>query len=785
MAMDKKTQIKEENALLKLQQDTANEYNLSLERTAQLQERITDKIERAKKAGKDLKTVYDDILGSMDEMTARTSEMEKREAKRIKLANQYKNIYSQVDDLTNSITSEMQAALTYDRDALSAKKDQLKALKGQMAAAVRSGALTSVQLANQQDQIAALQDMVDKAELYQEVMGPENAEKIRDTITDAGSAVEKMTGGLIKSKAVEEKLIAGIQKLGPGFAAALGPIMTIITAVSKIFSMMGEINAQTRDFGSQTGASFQQSEKLVKSSMLMSGSMGNIMSTQKEILAVQGAVVQEFGNMSAVSQDTVMALSNMSKVLGINEKDAAGVQQVLMQNAGASEDMALGVQQAGANLAEAAGVPIGEVMKDLAESGEEVAKYFAGMPKEAMKTAVQLKAMGLNMKTAAKMADGLLDIETSLKAESKAQIMLGKAINLDNARQLAAQGKIADAAAAATKEIGDAASFAKMDQFQKKAAAEAAGLTVEELSKSYAMQERIKNMSDEQKAQVEKYGDALGDVSKLDEQQLKDKVTALQEQEKMSAAMDNMKTAITTGLLPVMQILSPIFSGIAFTIKAILAPVTVIVGLFLKLGDYVNTLIEKFSFMKTLFDQVKYLAIGIGTVLMIAWLPTIYSFIAGLVSSIASMVTLAFSGIAAAIGPIFTTFSFIPFGLGIPLAIAAVYGLGALVNSFMDDGVVPPAGQGGPGYSRVLSGPEGSIAFNDKDTIVAGTDLAGGDGGAASSGGGMDIGPLVAAIQQTNALLSQMASSPPPVLIGDEALRKIGRNVKVQNSRGS
>lgn len=781
MATDKTKQIKDQNALLKIQQDTAAEYNLSLERTEQLQARIAEKIERAKKAGKDLDTVYSDILGSMEEMTARTSEMEKREAKRVKLANQYKNIYSQVDDLTNSVTSSMQAALTYDQDALSAKKDQIKALKTQMAAAARSGALTSVQLANQQDQIAALQDMLDKAELYQEVMGPENAEKVGAAITNAGSAVEKMTGGLIKSKAVEEKLIAGIQKLSPAFAAALGPIMLIVSAIQKVFAMMGEVNAQTREFGSQTGLSFQQSEKLVKSSMLLSGSTKNIMSTQKEILAVQGAVVQEFGNANAVSEDTVMALSNMSKVLGISEKDAAGVQQVLMQNAGASEDMALGIQQAGANLAEAAGVPIGEVMKDLAESGEEVAKYFAGMPKEAMKTAVQLKAMGLNMKTAAKMADGLLDIETSLKAEAKAQIMLGKSINLDKARQLAAEGKIADAAKAATAEIGDAASFAKMDQFQKKAAAEAAGLTVEELSKSYAMQERIKNMSEEQKAQVEKYGDALGDVSQLDEQQLKDKVTALQEQEKMSAAMDNMKTAITTGLLPVMQILSPIFSGIAFTIKALLAPITAIVGLFLKIGDYVSSLIEKFTFMKTLFDQVKYLAIGIGTVLMVAWLPTIYSFIAGLVSSIASMVTLAFSGIAAAIGPIFTTFSFIPFGLGIPLAIAAVAGLGALVNSFMDDGVVPPAGQGGPGYSRVLSGPEGSIAFNDKDTIVAGTDLAGGEGGAAPSGGGggMDIGPLVAAVQQTNTLLAQMVKSPAPVLIGDEALRKIGRNVKV------
>jgi hypothetical protein len=153
------------------------------------------------------------------------------------------------------------------------------------------------------------------------------------------------------------------------------------------------------------------------------------------------------------------------------------------------------------------------------------------------------------------------------------------------------------------------------------------------------------------------------------------------------------------------------------------------------------------------------------------------------------MVSLAFSGIAAAIGPIFAAMSLFLGPFGIPVAIAAIAGLGMLVNSFLDDGIVPPAGEGGAGYSRVLSGPEGSIAFNDKDTIVAGTDLGGGGGSAPAGGGGgggsMDISPLVAAVQQTNALLAQMINSPSPVLIGDEALRKIGRNVKVQNSRGA
>lgn len=43
------------------------------------------------------------------------------------------------------------------------------------------------------------------------------------------------------------------------------------------------------------------------------------------------------------------------------------------------------------------------------------------------------------------------------------------------------------------------------------------------------------------------------------------------------------------------------------------------------------------------------------------------------------------------------------------------------VTSLFNDAVMGPVG-----YSRVLSGPEGTFAFNDKDTIVAGTNLGGG-----------------------------------------------------------
>ena len=61
--------------------------------------------------------------------------------------------------------------------------------------------------------------------------------------------------------------------------------------------------------------------------------------------------------------------------------------------------------------------------------------------------------------------------------------------------------------------------------------------------------------------------------------------------------------------------------------------------------------------------------------------------------------------------------------LGIAAAIALAAGAAAYAFfSNMSDGIIPPTSGGGYG-DRVMYGPEGAISFNNKDTIVAGTDL--------------------------------------------------------------
>ena len=90
--------------------------------------------------------------------------------------------------------------------------------------------------------------------------------------------------------------------------------------------------------------------------------------------------------------------------------------------------------------------------------------------------------------------------------------------------------------------------------------------------------------------------------------------------------------------------------------------------------------------------------------------------------------------------------------LAVGAAAAAVAGGVALYNRFKGDDIVSP------GYGkRTLLAPEGAIDLNDKDTIIAGTDL-GGKGNTSSGGGGgsMDISPLINRMAAVEGVLQQI-----------------------------
>ena len=180
-----------------------------------------------------------------------------------------------------------------------------------------------------------------------------------------------------------------------------------------------------------------------------------------------------------------------------------------------------GTAQAGADMAQlvhdaskAAGVIPADVAGDLAANTEKFAEYGKDGGKNMIQAAIAARQLGLEMSSLTNVTDGLLDIENSLTSELELGALLGKNINFEQARRLAYEGEIGSAVKSAIQQLGGVEEFNKMDIYQKREAAKALGLSVEELQKMTSNMDKLNADGSLQVSTFDRIGQTLSAIAK-------------------------------------------------------------------------------------------------------------------------------------------------------------------------------------------------------------------------------------------------------------------------------
>lgn len=374
------------------------------------------------------------------------------------------------------------------------------------------------------------------------------------------------------------KKLIGAQKMF-NITAMMNPYVAIVAVVIGLVALLASITKEAKNYAKETGLSVGQAKKQVAAAKELQSSLKNNLAMTEDIVAVQKEMVAEFGRADMISDETTLKLADMGATLGYGAGTAAEVANTLMTVGGASEELAANMQVVAFNMAEAAGVAPGKVMKDMAKNGKLLAKSMAGNAKGMMEVAVYAAQLGTDISGILKMTDGLLDIESSLTAQMEYQAISGKSVNLEKARQLKAMGKEKEAAEEMARVLEEQGDISKMAPIERQKLAKMMGMEVHELQRMAMMQEKMNNMTDEQKNLVNQYGDQLGDVSNMTAQQMMDKAADIQATEKMGVAFEKIKNTLITALMPAveaigeaLEALSPVFDILGFTMKIAFLP---------------------------------------------------------------------------------------------------------------------------------------------------------------------------------------------------------------------
>ena len=321
-----------------------------------------------------------------------------------------------------------------------------------------------------------------------------------------------------------------------GRAVMKNPMILLGAALVGAGMLLKKAITSTREFQKELGLSAHQAVELNKELKLNPKLVATAKLAGIELNDVAAKIQENFGDLNQVNAKNIEQLVEQNLLLGIQIDSSVKLAKTFMDVTGSSFETAMNFQASTAALAESNDVAPGDVIADIAENSESFAEFAKDGGNNIARAAIQAKKLGINLATTAKIADTLLDFESSIEKEMEASLLIGKQLNFNNARRLALEGDLAGAARDVVSQIGGQAELNRMNVIQRRALADSIGVSVEELSKLASGKLEVKNKD-----------------KSIDERNLEARKTIASTQEKLIQATDALKKA-TIALAAVMGV---------------------------------------------------------------------------------------------------------------------------------------------------------------------------------------------------------------------------------------
>ena len=383
------------------------------------------------------------------------------------------------------------------------------------------------------------------------------------------------------------------------FATITDPA-TIFAAAIKGFTAVDKANVE---FQRQTGQSLNTMSTQAAMANTHFITLGDYIKTASELTKELGQ------NAAAIFEpEDLMEAAEMVEAMGMASKEAANLAKFSKINGGNIEAQNKAIIEGvnAANRQNKTAVGAGTILKDVANTSEEIAISYAGYPEKLGAAATAAKGLGMSLSDVDKIASSLLQFESSIAAELEAELLTGKALNLEKARQLALDNDLEGVATELANQGITAASFSRMNRIQQEAQAKALGMNRQELSKMLLTQKATMDLSE----------DALSNAQKQTLEQVK--------QEEASEKFNKSIQKIQQALAPIVEPIADFLAGVAGVVsgffqllgyvgllKPLLIGIASVVAL-IGIGKAVKGFKEFAGTVKESFDTVKGLGKGIA-----------------------------------------------------------------------------------------------------------------------------------------------------------------------------
>jgi hypothetical protein len=651
-------------------------------------------------------------------------------------------------------------------------------------------------------------------------------DEVKKKMEEIAEGIEKADENADNFKNKFEVLKGGIKEAGSQLKNSLkDPLVVTGFLMDQMIDALTKADKETGELAKAFGTSYSEAAGLRDELNTMANLSGDVNITTSALQKSLIAVNKEFKTATMFTANLLEDFTNLTEVAGYTNEAAQRLSKIsVATGTDLSDNTAkiLGTAKA-FNITNKLALNEKEIVEDVAKASKATTLSLGMQPGALTKAVAQAKALGANLEKVEAISQSLLNFESSIASELEAELLTGKDLNLERARMYALNNDIAGVAKEIAGQIGKASDFTRMNVIQQEALAKSVGMTREDLAASLIEREALAAIGDGDKTAVEAYNrlkkEGLSDdeiAVKLGDEQLANQLKSQSVQERFNASVEKLKEIFVSLAGPILQVVSPIvdiltpilsvISGIVGTIASgfgkILGPLAAGYAI-LKSTQVVLTAISALqTFITT--SKASELGLGgsilatlglqnaaemykltlmdggnkkraIGAFLEQTMLGSIIAQGAAVLKNIGkSTIELGIKmGILSAT---LATNAALTFGVGVAVAVAAAAaGYAAIKALTADDMISSPEGYG----KRTLLAPEGAIALNDNDTVIAGTNL----------GGKKSSSSVSSDMSRVEALLSQLVQKQDrPVQVsvemdGEKVAKGVGNNsTKFSNS---
>lgn len=492
-----------------------------------------------------------------------------------------------------------------------------------------------------------------------------------------------------------------IGKLGSNLMAHLSDPLTTITTMVKVFKMMVEAgfaaDTQVTNLSKSLATSKEEADALRDRYVAIQNSGESIFETTKNLVEAQLQLADAFGTSRGFTEQQVRDQVKLTKQIGLEEEAAAGLQQLMLKNGQTADQATMSIVKQTASLSKQTGIQLNnkKILSDVAKVNGQLRLQYGNNTDQLAKAVIQSNKLGFSLEQSKKIAESLLNFESSIEAELSAELLTGRDLNLERARLLALNGKSAEAVKEMAAQMGSAADFTNMNVLQQEALAKAVGMNADELANSLVFQENLNKLGGDARKQLEDQVNAKMKAGQIDEANRL--MAAAGDADLAKAALDRVdaQTDFNQGMERLQAIIGSMLEGPG--------------------QGFVNLLASAVSHAEALKN------IFVGVVSVMAGMKAMQ-----VTQAIMNAKIIKDEGkiLGLKVGQATASAVINPWAIVAGLAAAATVG-GLIYNSMKGEDVVS-AGEGtGYGNRTLLMGKD-AIQLNNKDTVIAGTNLFGG-----------------------------------------------------------